>query len=82
MAPGLKVVGLVQGFSSPVTICICPPFLHLTLGYGALVPSNAAHSPRSLLPSPPPCCLISDEIVSTLGEGTFGRVVQCVDHRR
>ncbi|TEA29360.1 hypothetical protein DBR06_SOUSAS8610041 [Sousa chinensis] len=23
-----------------------------------------------------------DEIVSTLGEGTFGRVVQCVDHRR
>ncbi|OXB52468.1 hypothetical protein ASZ78_015166 [Callipepla squamata] len=22
------------------------------------------------------------EIISTLGEGTFGRVVQCMDHRR
>ncbi|ETE61025.1 Dual specificity protein kinase CLK2, partial [Ophiophagus hannah] len=24
----------------------------------------------------------SDEIITTLGEGTFGRVVQCIDHRR
>lgn len=27
-------------------------------------------------------CCIADEIVSTLGEGTFGRVMQCIDHRR
>ncbi|KAB1260762.1 Dual specificity protein kinase CLK2 [Camelus dromedarius] len=32
--------------------------------------------------SPTLLFFISDEIVSTLGEGTFGRVVQCVDHRR
>lgn len=25
---------------------------------------------------------LPDEIISTLGEGTFGRVVQCIDHRR
>uniref|UniRef100_A0A669E293 dual-specificity kinase n=1 Tax=Oreochromis niloticus TaxID=8128 RepID=A0A669E293_ORENI len=25
---------------------------------------------------------VADEIVSTLGEGTFGRVMQCIDHRR
>lgn len=25
---------------------------------------------------------LPDEIISTLGEGTFGRVVQCMDHRR
>lgn len=27
-------------------------------------------------------CCVSDEIVSTLGEGTFGRVMECIDHRR
>uniref|UniRef100_A0A8C2ZXZ6 dual-specificity kinase n=1 Tax=Cyclopterus lumpus TaxID=8103 RepID=A0A8C2ZXZ6_CYCLU len=27
-------------------------------------------------------CCVADEIVSTLGEGTFGRVMQCIDHRR
>lgn len=25
---------------------------------------------------------VADEIVSTLGEGTFGRVMRCIDHRR
>lgn len=25
---------------------------------------------------------IADEIVGTLGEGTFGRVMECIDHRR
>uniref|UniRef100_A0A671PVD1 dual-specificity kinase n=1 Tax=Sinocyclocheilus anshuiensis TaxID=1608454 RepID=A0A671PVD1_9TELE len=29
----------------------------------------------------PSICLL-DEIVGTLGEGTFGRVMQCIDHRR
>lgn len=27
-------------------------------------------------------CCVADEIVSTLGEGTFGRVMECIDHRR
>lgn len=50
------------------------------------------HSPLpcvSLQPGPAPSLssfplLLSlpDEIISTLGEGTFGRVVQCMDHRR
>lgn len=25
---------------------------------------------------------VADEIVGTLGEGTFGRVMECIDHRR
>lgn len=29
-----------------------------------------------------PSLSLPDEIISTLGEGTFGRVVQCIDHRR
>lgn len=82
MAPGLKVVGITQGFSSPVTICICSPILHFTPDYCPFfLPTQL--SPYLLsLPSPTLLSLISDEIVSTLGEGTFGRVVQCVDHRR
>lgn len=38
----------------------------------------------ALMPSPLASLLFFplDEIVSTLGEGTFGRVVQCIDHRR
>lgn len=35
--------------------------------------------PLSLLFS---LCCVADEIVSTLGEGTFGRVMRCIDHRR
>uniref|UniRef100_A0A672PCQ1 dual-specificity kinase n=1 Tax=Sinocyclocheilus grahami TaxID=75366 RepID=A0A672PCQ1_SINGR len=43
----------------------------------------------ALFTSPPPLSLrlfpsicLLDEIASTLGEGTFGRVMQCIDHRR
>lgn len=44
-----------------------------------LLSSSPTFSPSL---SPTLLFFISDEIVSTLGEGTFGRVVQCVDHRR
>lgn len=38
-------------------------------------------SPLPFLCLFPSICLL-DEIVSTLGEGTFGRVMRCIDHRR
>ena len=32
--------------------------------------------------SSPPRCRSTDEVVSTLGEGTFGKVVECKDTQR
>lgn len=58
--------------------------------FALCIPARVHISNASFFP-PPPLSLscfffslycVADEIVSTLGEGTFGRVMRCIDHRR
>lgn len=73
------------------------PFVHnLKRGMGASIetpnffclgfpaPVHMSNSSLPFFPTlfPHLSVCLPDEIVSTLGEGTFGRVMQCIDHRR
>lgn len=81
--PWVKGGGNHTGVSSPAAIYICSPSF-ISSPQVAVPCFLPVHLIPPFSPSLSPTLLsfVSDEIVSTLGEGTFGRVVQCVDHRR